>query len=228
VDPHVESDAVNHPCWNDKKEDDIDARKKGLFVIPIIYYRSSSQLICRVGLFMEHPQGGFMPPHGFMREEEIWYMPGTGDIPLTFTSKKDIALSIVEIIKIAMKDPSTLPEYIRLAGTNNTPKEIVEIFNKAAKGKTHLQLKLLDDEQADELMRNLKWDFPPDQPNDYDLDYMNEVASRVFRMSGGTGNLDFSTKNDNELVNPGESKWKWKTMEKYAEEVGGMPGDWHN
>jgi hypothetical protein len=47
-------------------------------------------------------------------------------------------------------------------------------------------------------------------------------------MSGGTGNLDFSKKNDNELVNPGESKWKWKTMEEYAEEVDGMPGDWHN
>jgi len=47
-------------------------------------------------------------------------------------------------------------------------------------------------------------------------------------MSGGTGNLDFNDWNHNELLNPGESKWKWKTMEEYAEEVGGMPGDWHN
>jgi saccharopine dehydrogenase-like NADP-dependent oxidoreductase len=45
VDPHVESDAVNHPCWNGKKEDDIDARKKGLFVIPIMYYPLRPQLI---------------------------------------------------------------------------------------------------------------------------------------------------------------------------------------
>jgi hypothetical protein len=177
---------------------------------------------------MEHPQGGFMPPHGFMREEEIWYMPGTGDTPVTFTSKRDISLSIIEIIKMAQKDSSKLPPYFRIAGTNNTPKEIVDIFNKAAKGKTHLKLKLLNDQEADDLMKNLKWDFPSDQPNNYDLEYMNEVASRVFRMSGGTGNLDFSDWNHNELINPGQSKWNWKTMEEYAEEVDGMPGDWHN
>lgn len=169
-----------------------------------------------------------MPPHGFMREQEIWYMPGTGDTPVTFTSKRDISLSIIEIIKMAQKDPSKLPPYFRIAGTNNNPKEIVDIFNKAANGKTHLKLKLLNDQEADDLMKNLKWDFPSDQPNSYDLDYMNEVASRVFKMSGGTGNLDFSNWNHNELINPGQLKWKWKTMEEYAEEVDGMPGDWHN
>ena len=126
-----------------------------------------------------------------------------------------------------MQDPSRLPKHIRIAGTNNTPKEIVEIMNRAAKGKTHLELKLLSDEEADELMRNLKWELPPDRQSDYDFGYMNEVAARVFRMSGGTGNLDFSKENNNDLVNPGESRWKWKTMEEYAEEVGGMPGDWH-
>lgn len=178
-----------------------------------------------VGLFMEHPQGGFLPSHGFMAEEETWYMPGTGDVPLTFTSKKDIALSLIELIKIAMSDPSKLPEYVRIAGTNKTPKEIVDIFNRAAKGKTHIQLKLLSDEDADALMKKLNWDPPPGQPSDYDPQYMNEVASRVFRMSGGTGNIDFSKKNDNELVNPGESKWKWKTIEEYADEVDGMPKD---
>ena len=42
-------------------------------------------------------------------------------------------------------------------------------------------------------------------------------------MTGGTGNLDFSKRNDNELVNPGESKWKWKSIEDYAQEVDGLP-----
>ena len=42
-------------------------------------------------------------------------------------------------------------------------------------------------------------------------------------MAGAGGNLDFSLRNDNELVKPGESKWKWKTIEEYAEEVEGMP-----
>lgn len=41
-------------------------------------------------------------------------------------------------------------------------------------------------------------------------------------MSSGGVNLDF-TKNNNELINPGESKWKWKGIEEYAEEIDGMP-----
>jgi hypothetical protein len=174
---------------------------------------------------MEHPQGGFMPPHGFMRDEETWYMPGDGNTPCTFTSKRDISYSVIEIIKIAMEDPSRLPKYIRIGGTNNSPKEIVDIMNRAAKGKTHLKLKLVSDEEADRFVRNLKWELPPDRESEYDSEYMNEIGTRIFRMCGGTGNLDFSKKNDNELVNPGQSKWKWKTMEEYAEEVGGMPGD---
>jgi hypothetical protein len=40
VDVHVKSDAVNHSVWNGKKADDIDARKKGLHVIPILYSSS--------------------------------------------------------------------------------------------------------------------------------------------------------------------------------------------
>ena len=51
---------------------------------------------------------------------------------------------------------------------------------------------------------------------------MNEIATRAFTMSSGGVNLDF-TKNNNELINPGESKWKWKGIEEYAEEIDGMP-----
>ncbi|MGG6497934.1 UNVERIFIED_CONTAM: hypothetical protein NY603_33920, partial [Bacteroidetes bacterium 56_B9] len=29
--------------------------------------------------------------------------------------------------------------------------------------------------------------------------------------------------NDNELVNPGQSLWKWKTVSEYAKEVNGRP-----
>lgn len=64
---------------------------------------------------------------------------------------------------------------------------------------------------------------PPGLPKEIDLEPIYEVATRVFRMSGSGDNLDFKEKNDNELLNPGESKWKWKTIEEYAKEVKGMP-----
>jgi hypothetical protein len=63
---------------------------------------------------------------------------------------------------------------------------------------------------------------PPGLPAHIDVNLIYDVATRVFRMST-TDNLDFSKSNDNELVNPGESKWKWKTIEQYAKEVDGMP-----
>ena len=176
-----------------------------------------------VGLHMEHPVGGFQKPHGFYAEEETWYMPGTGEAPVAYTSKTDIALAVIELIKLGLKDPSKVPDHVRIAGTNNNPKEIVEIFNKAAKGKTHIKLKLLNDQEAKELFSRLVFEPPKGEEHSFDQQFMNEVATRVFTMSGGGGNLDFSQHNHNELVNPGESKWKWKTIEDYAEETDGMP-----
>ena len=38
----------------------------------------------------------------------------------------------------------------------------------------------------------------------------------------GEGKLDFS-RNENELANPGEKSWKWKTVKDYAKEVGRLP-----
>jgi hypothetical protein len=172
---------------------------------------------------MEHPHGGFQAFHGFFPERETWYVPGNGDTPLTVTSKTDISRSIVELIKMSLKMPDTVPSRIRIAGTNCTPREIVEIFNRASKGKTYIKLVPLSDEEAQRFMTKDTMKPPPNLPKEFDLDYIYDVATRVFRMSGSGGNLDFSKRNDNELVNPGESKWKWKTIENYAEEVEGMP-----
>jgi hypothetical protein len=175
---------------------------------------------------MEHPVGGFQKPHGFYPEEGTWYMPGTGKVPVTFTSKTDIALSVIELIKLALADPDrgSVPDQIRIAGTNNTPEEIVEAFNKAANGKTHIKLKLLNDhEEAKQLFSRLVFEPPKGEEHNFDQKFMNEVATRVFTMSGGGGNLDFSDHNHNELVNPGQSKWKWKSIEDYANETDGMP-----
>ena len=41
-----------------------------------------------------------------------------------------------------------------------------------------------------------------------------------YRVLIGEGKMDFS-KNDDELVNPGQSIWKWKTVEDFVREKGG-------
>lgn len=35
------------------------------------------------------------------------------------------------------------------------------------------------------------------------------------------GKIDFSTDNQNELVNPGEKLWQWTTMEEYVKKIKG-------
>ena len=62
------------------------------------------------------------------------------------------------------------------------------------------------------------------EPN-YDQEFVNGVASRVFRMCGGPGNIDFNIKNHNQLDNPGELKCKWKTIRKYNERFNGISKD---
>lgn len=47
------------------------------------------------------------------------------------------------------------------------------------------------------------------------------ISRRSARVLMGEGKLDFSKENHNELVNPHESVWKWKTMEEYAKETKG-------
>jgi hypothetical protein len=172
---------------------------------------------------MEHPHGGFQAFHGFFPDREAWYVPGDGSTPIAITSKADIARSVVELIAMSFETPGRVPSRVRLAGTNRTPKDIVDIFNNAAKGKTHIKMIPLSDNEAKVFMNKDTMKPPPGLPKDFDLNLIYDVATRVFRMAGKGGNLDFSQRNDNELVNPGESKWKWKTIEMYAEEVEGMP-----
>jgi hypothetical protein len=171
---------------------------------------------------MEYPASGFHVTHGYMPEKGLWYHPGTGNVPLTFTSKKDIALSLIELIKLATSNPSSLPSHVRISGTNHTPLEICEIFNRKA-GKKVLELQLLSEKEARAFVDQVTFIPSSGRMDEYDPEYMRDVASRVFLMTGGTGNLDFSMRNDNELVNPGERKWKWKSIEQYVDELGGLP-----
>ena len=165
---------------------------------------------------MEHWASGFHFTHGFMADEGVWYHLDTGDVPLTFTSKADIARAIIELINIGLSDPSKLPTHVvGIAGSSKTPGEIYKMFNRKAR-KEILGLHLLTDDEARALISKNAFVPANEQMDEYDQEYMNDVASRVFLMTGGTGTLDFSKRNDSELVNPGESKWKWKSIEDYV------------
>ena len=43
--------------------------------------------------------------------------------------------------------------------------------------------------------------------------------SLFFSVAAGEGRIDYSKENVNELVNPGQSLWKWKTVDDELREV---------
>ena len=131
---------------------------------------------------MEHPHGGFQAFHGFFPERQTWYVPGDGNIPIAITSKPDIARSIVELIKMAVSSPEKVPAGIRLAGTSRTPREIVDIFNRASKGKTHIKLVPLSDEQSKVFMNKDNMKPPPGLPEGFDEGVSNGRRWREFRL----------------------------------------------
>lgn len=45
----------------------------------------------------------------------------------------------------------------------------------------------------------------------------------VIRLLMAEGKLDLTLDSQNELINPGEKYWKWKTLGSYAREVKGRP-----
>ena len=82
---------------------------------------------------------------------------------------------------------------------------------------------LLSDEESQVFHNEGNMKAPPGLPKEFDLNVIYDVAGRLSKMCGSGSNLDFSKRNDNELVNLRESKWKWKTIEQYGEEANGMP-----
>ncbi len=42
----------------------------------------------------------------------------------------------------------------------------------------------------------------------------------LLRLLFGEGKMDWSKENTNELINPGEKLWKWKTVDKFITEGG--------
>lgn len=67
------------------------------------------------GLFLEYLASGSHVTHGYMSDEGIWYLPGTGHVLLTFTFKNVIARSLIELIKIGTTNPSRLPSHVRIS-----------------------------------------------------------------------------------------------------------------
>lgn len=131
----------------------------------------------------------------------VWEPIGSANTKTAFTSLGDIGKAVASLARIS---PSEIPDDLRIVGANVSLKEASEAMTAVSGNKIELK----------------EIELGP---------YKKETTKRTegdpaafIRFVMGDGHLDF-TENNNELVNPGEKLWKWKTINEYAKEVGGKP-----
>ncbi|KAG8914161.1 hypothetical protein FRC01_004197 [Tulasnella sp. 417] len=127
-----------------------------------------------------------------------------GDPAARFSSSSiiNIASSIVRLAILAVHDPSSVPDHARLNGTAFSMAELAELVGKEQGAQ--IQINVGDLEAVKTKIEN---------END-------KIALALYAM--GTGGMDYSDNNVNELVNPNESLWKWVAIEGEVKRTKGL------
>ncbi|KAI0690293.1 hypothetical protein C8T65DRAFT_745886 [Cerioporus squamosus] len=135
----------------------------------------------------------FTPGLGIDIENNVYTPLGSASNRIATTAEEDIARSIAQLAILSL-DPataSTVPTNLRIAGQNVNYEEIRDAVSRV-KGVPKGEIK---SKSLEEFVNNLKAEPDRERPRLH------------------LGKMDFSRENANELVNPGESLWKWKTVE---------------
>ncbi|KAF3916372.1 hypothetical protein ABW21_db0206144 [Orbilia brochopaga] len=153
--------------------------------------------ICRVfpGLFLEHSIG---PWYGLDPKTGKYEFIGDGNTPISFTSISDIGKAVASAVtNIPITD---FPQNLYFSGDSVTLKEMTDMLHASgvapAAEITSLDLK----------------DFKAKTMATPGLD-----PASYLRFLMAEGKIDNKDRNDNELVNPGETLWRWKKVKDQAE-----------
>ncbi|KAG8882833.1 hypothetical protein FRB97_007657 [Tulasnella sp. 331] len=152
-----------------------------------------------IGMFTEIV---FAPFFGLDNENGVYTSLGAGasDKKVSITSTADVGAAVARLSILAVADSKSVPDQVRISGDNKSFKELAEVVGQAT-GKT---IKVVEE--------------PAEETNDKDGEDLPALA-RLLRLNFAHGSVDFSKENDNELVNPGQKYWTWKTTEVYARDV---------
>ncbi|KAI0645564.1 hypothetical protein C8Q79DRAFT_911353 [Trametes meyenii] len=146
------------------------------------------------GAFLELLLAPFL---GFDLQNNVFTPYGPASQRFAVTAKADIGRSVARLALLSL-DPSTaaqVPDEVRIAGSIVSFEEVRDTFARV-KGLPKGEIKEQDLAKIKEgLRQNKGGNF---------LDYLRIVL--------GENKLNFA-ENSNELINPGEKFWKWKTVE---------------
>lgn len=165
---------------------------------------SNETRVCRVfnGLFLEDSIG---PWFGFDTARCHYEIVGSAETLVSYTSLGDVGSVVAQL---ARKDPGSVPAALHIAGVTLSVKRLASIMQDAGSGVIEISELDLASYKAETVKQGTA------DPSQYLRFLMGE--GKINHTAEGMGN-------DNELVNPNESNWKWKTMGDYAKETGGVP-----
>ncbi|KAM5534545.1 hypothetical protein V8D89_011749 [Ganoderma adspersum] len=147
----------------------------------------------------------FRPDLGIDVAKNVYTPLGPGTLRFATTGESDIGRSIARLAILSL-DPATtaaVPSRLRITGHNVSYDEIRDIVARV-KGVPKGTIKSGDVRAAKDNLRK--------HPSDNIMDYINVLV--------GEGKGDYADNNSNELVNPGQRFWMWRSIE---EELRGTP-----
>ncbi|KAI0755191.1 hypothetical protein C8Q80DRAFT_417048 [Daedaleopsis nitida] len=187
----VDFPGFEHPEWPGKRAVDVEIRALTQGKVKVI------SLI--TGIFMPW----MLSPNAFAGIDvanNTFRCLGSPSVKFATTDLADMGRAVAQLSVLAL-DPataSTVPDVLRIAGQNVSVEDIRDAVARVkgvAPGKI-----IVEDLTA--VKNALRENFP--NPPSSIVDYG--------RVNIGDGNMDF-TENSNELVNPSEKLWKWKTID---------------
>ncbi|KAG8938175.1 hypothetical protein FRC04_009318 [Tulasnella sp. 424] len=154
------------------------------------------------GQFLEYLfWGGAMV--GLDTSNRTYTVAGLPTNKFTVTSLTDIGKALARLSILAADSPTSVPDHVRLSGDAVSFTDLARIVG-SERGET-IEVKT---QSAAETKQKL-------------LDNPADLISLIKYMLG-SGATDFSGDNQNELVNPEESLWRWKTVTDLVKENKGV------
>ena len=141
---------------------------------------------------------------------------GSADKKVSFTSVGDIGKAVAVIAGMSETELEKVPDQVHISGTSASISEVAELMNAHSTPKGEISATIVDEAEY----KRKTFESGAQNPAPY------------LRFLMGDGSIDHRSKaeggigSDNDLVNPGERRWKWKTMQDYAAETEGRP--WMN
>ncbi|KAG8995392.1 hypothetical protein FRB94_009183 [Tulasnella sp. JGI-2019a] len=144
----------------------------------------------------------FSPYFGLDTANGVYSTLGSGssEKKVAITATADIGAAVTRLSTLAVADPTSVPDLVRISSDNRSFKELAEIVGR----ETGKKINVVEEPIPESLGRA--------------RENLIELVE-MLRLNFGTGSVDFSANSDNELVNPDQKFWKWQTVQDYARDV---------